>query len=67
MRLKNILTIGFLTALLSSCAVQKMIKTGDKLYEEGSYYNAVDKYSEAYQKKENNSKLTFKIANTNRQ
>jgi len=67
MRLNNILTIGFLIALLSSCAIQKKIKTADQLYKDGSYYNAVDLYGEAYEKKENNTKLTYKMAETNRQ
>tara|TARA_B110000037_G_scaffold209836_1_gene259429 strand:+ start:98 stop:2104 length:2007 start_codon:yes stop_codon:yes gene_type:complete len=67
MRLKNILTIGLLVALFSSCAIQKKIKTADKLYKNNSYYNAVDLYGEAFEKKENNTKLTYKIAETNRQ
>lgn len=67
MRLKNILTIGLLVALFSSCAIQKKIKTADQLYKDNSYYNAVDLYSEAFEKKENNTKLTYKIAETNRQ
>lgn len=67
MRLKNILTIGLLVALFSSCAIQKKIKSADQLYKDNSYYNAVDLYSEAFEKRENNTKLTYKIAETNRQ
>lgn len=67
MRLKNILTIGLVVALFSSCAIQKKIKSADQLYKDNSYYNAVDLYSEAFEKKENNTKLTYKIAETNRQ
>lgn len=66
MKIKNILTIGLSVALLSSCAIQKKIKTADKLYEDGSYYNAVDLYKEAQAKKSNNTKLTYKIAETNK-
>lgn len=65
MKINNILTIGLFVALLSSCAVQKKIKTADQLYKDGSYYNAVDLYGEAYAKKENNTKLTYKMAETN--
>lgn len=64
--IKNILTIGFFTALMSSCTVQKMIKTADKLYEDNSYYNAVDLYGEAFEKKDNNSRLAYKTARVNR-
>jgi OOP family OmpA-OmpF porin len=65
MRIYNILTIGLSIALLSSCAIQKKIKTADQLYKDGSFYNAVDLYGEAYEKKENNTKLTYKLAETN--
>ena len=52
---------------MTSCAIQKKIKTADQLYKDGSFYNAVDLYGEAFEKKENNTKLTYKIAETNRQ
>lgn len=66
MKINNILTISLCVALLSSCAIQKKIKTADQLYKDGSYYNAVDLYGEAYAKKENNTKLTYKLAETNK-
>lgn len=66
MKINNILTIGLAVALLSSCAIQKKIKTADQLFKDGSYYNAVDLYGEAYAKKENNTKLTYKLAETNK-
>jgi len=66
MKINNILTFGLLIALLSSCAIQKKIKSADQLFKNNSYYNAVDLYGEAHEKKENNTKLTYKIAETNR-
>lgn len=66
MKINNILTIGLSVVLLSSCAIQKKIKTADQLYKDGSFYNAVDLYGEAYAKKENNTKLTYKLAETNK-
>ncbi|MGB0885015.1 MAG: OmpA family protein [Chitinophagales bacterium] len=66
MKINNILTIALTVVLLSSCAIQKKIKTADQLYKDGSYYNAVELYGEAYEKKQNNTKLTYKIAETNK-
>lgn len=66
MKINNILTIGLSIALLSSCAIQKKIKTADQLYKDGSFYNAVDLYGEAFAKKENNTKLTYRLAETNK-
>lgn len=66
MKLRYILLLGIGVATISSCATSKKIKLADDLYEEGSFYNAVDAYTEAHQKKENNSRLTYQIAETNR-
>ena len=39
----------------------------DDLYKQGSFYNAVDAYAEVQQKKENNSRLAFQIAESNKE
>ncbi len=67
MKLRSLLLLGILVAMISSCATSKKIKLADDLYEEGSFYNAVDAYTEVQQKKENNSRIAFQIAETNRQ
>ena len=57
--------IFFLTVsialVVSSCKTRKMIKTGDRLFEEGSYYNATEYYIPATEKKPNNTRLTYQI------
>lgn len=67
MKRNNIYLIAFTVLFLSSCGAGKMLKTADDLYEQGSFYNAVDQYEEAFEKKENNSRITYQIAETNRQ
>lgn len=67
MKLRNILILGIGLVTISSCATSKKIRLADDLYKEGSFYNAVDAYSEAAQKKENNSRLAYQIAETNKQ
>ena len=67
MKLRNILILGIGIVTISSCATSKKIRLADDLYKEGSFYNAVDVYSEAAQKKENNSRLAFQIAETNKE
>lgn len=67
MRLRNLLLLAIAVATISSCATSKKIRLADDLYEQGSFYNAVDKYTEVQQKKENNSRLAFQIAESNRQ
>jgi OOP family OmpA-OmpF porin len=67
MKLRNLLLFGIAVGMLSSCATSKKIRLADDLYQEGSFYNAVDAYTEVQKKKENNSRLTFQIAETNRQ
>lgn len=67
MKLRSLLLLGILVAMISSCATSKKVKLADDLYEEGSFYNAVDAYTEVQQKKENNSRITYQIAETNRQ
>lgn len=66
MKLNNLLIFGLIVVLLSSCATSKKIKLANKLFEEGSHYNAADLYEEAHEKKENNTKLTFQLGETNR-
>jgi outer membrane protein OmpA-like peptidoglycan-associated protein len=66
MRLSNILVVAISLLMLSSCATKKKLKLADKLYDNGSYYNAADNYSEVQQKKENNSRVAFQLAETNR-
>lgn len=66
MRLNNLLLIALAISLLSSCATKKKLKQADNLFEVGSYYNAVDAYSDVHEKKENNTRVTFQIAETNR-
>jgi len=67
MKLRNILIFGIGIVTISSCATSKKIRLADDLYKEGSFYNAVDTYTEAQEKKENNSRLAFQIAETNKQ
>lgn len=66
MKLNNLLIFGLTVVLLSSCATSKKVKLANKLFEEGSHYNAADLYEEAHEKKENNTKLTFQLGETNR-
>lgn len=66
MKTRNIFLLGLSLLLVTSCATSKKIKMADDLYEEGSYYNAVDAYEEVHQKKENNTRITFQTAETNR-
>ncbi|MCB9227233.1 MAG: OmpA family protein [Chitinophagales bacterium] len=67
MKLNYIFLLGVAILTISSCATSKKMKLAENLYEEGSYYNAVDYFEEVQQKKENNSNVTFKLAETNRQ
>ena len=61
--------IFFLTVsvalVVTSCKTRKMIKTGDRLFEEGSYYNATEYYIPATEKKPNNTRLTYQIGAAN--
>jgi len=66
MRLRNLLILAIGVATISSCATSKKIRLADDLYKEGSFYNAVDAYTEVQQKKENNSRLAYQIAESNR-
>lgn len=67
MKLRNLLLLGIGLATISSCATSKKIRLADDLYKEGSFYNAVDAYTEVQQKKENNSRIAFQIAETNKE
>lgn len=67
MKLKNLLLLAIGIATISSCATSKKIRLADDLYKQGSFYNAVDAYIEVQQKKENNSRLAFQIAETNKE
>ncbi len=51
---------------MSSCAIQKKLRLADNLFKEGSFYNAADLYEEVAQKKTNNSRVAFQLAETNR-
>lgn len=66
MKIRNLLLLGIGALTVSSCATSKKIKMADDLFEEGSYYNAVDAYQDVQQKKENNSRITYQLAETNR-
>ncbi len=66
MKLRNILLLGIGVVTISSCATSKKVKMADELFEEGSFYNAVDAYSEVHLKKENNSRIIYQIAESNR-
>ena len=66
MKIRNLFILGIGALTISSCATSKKIKLADDLFEEGSFYNAVDAYTEVQQKKENNSRISFQIAETNR-
>ena len=65
MKIENILLLGIAVATISSCATSKKLKMADDLYEEGSYYNAADEYTEVHEKKENNTRVMFQIAESN--
>ena len=65
MKIKNILLLGIAVATISSCATSKQLKMADDLYEKGSYYNSADKYAEVHEKKENNTRVMFQIAESN--
>lgn len=67
MKLSHIFILGVAILTVSSCATSKKLKLAENLYEEGSYYNAVDYFEEVQQKKENNSNVTFMLGETNRQ
>lgn len=67
MKLRNLLLLAIGVATISSCATSKKIKLADDLFERGSFYNAADSYKEVQEKKENNSRLAFQLAETNRQ
>ena len=66
MKIRNLFILGIGALTISSCATSKKIKLADDLFDEGSFYNAVDAYKEVQQKKENNSRITYQIAETNR-
>ena len=67
MRIRNLFLLAIGVATISSCATSKKIRLADDLYKQGSFYNAVEAYTEVQQKKENNSRLAFQVAETNRQ
>ena len=58
------LTVGIATAV-TSCKTRKMIKTGDRLFDEGSYYNSTEYYIPATEKKPNNTRLTYQLGAAN--
>ncbi|MGB1247525.1 MAG: OmpA family protein [Chitinophagales bacterium] len=66
MRVNNLIIAGLCILFMSSCATRKLIKEGDKLYDETSFFNAADNYEEAAQKKQKNSRLSYQLAQTNR-
>ena len=61
--------IFFLTVsialVVSSCKTRKMIKTADRLFEEGSFYNSTEYYIPATEKKPNNTRLTYQLGAAN--
>ena len=61
--------IFFLTTAIAiavtSCKTRKMIKTGDRLFDEGSYYNSTEYYIPATEKKPNNTRLTYQLGAAN--
>lgn len=67
MKLNNLLLVVLAISMLSSCATKKKLRQADNLYQEGSYFNAVDAYTDVHQKKENNTRVTYQIAESNRQ
>jgi OmpA-OmpF porin, OOP family len=66
MKLNYVFLVATSLLILSSCATKKKLKQADGLFDKGSYYNAADMYSEVQQKKENNSRVTYQLGETNR-
>mgnify|MGYP006273154707 FL=1 len=64
--LTTLFIVFVLGGLLSGCATKKKLRLADDLYERGSYYNAVDYYQEVAEKKENNSRITYQLAESYR-